>query len=153
MTKTTRTRSDYLAQLQREKAERLIGAIQEVAKTGDVKPFKERCWAMKSQENKRIKRAKQRRDSAAGNALRALVSSPSVAANPVVVQLYAQLAQFEAARVNLLQLLQADNALFNAKLALLNGEYKLLASHFAVLASMGRLQEALNVVSARADEN
>lgn len=64
MTKTTRTRSDYLAQLQREKAERLIGAIQEVAKTGDVKPFKERCWAMKSQENKRIKRAKQRRDSA-----------------------------------------------------------------------------------------
>lgn len=62
-------------------------------------------------------------------------------------------AQFEAARVNLLQLLQADNALFNAKLALLNGEYKLLASHFAVLASMGRLQEALNVVSGRTDEN
>lgn len=62
-------------------------------------------------------------------------------------------AQFEAARVNLLQLLQSDNALFNAKLALLNGEYKLLATQFAVLASMGRLQEALNVVSGKTDEN
>ncbi len=62
-------------------------------------------------------------------------------------------AQFEAARVNLLQLLQSDNALFNASLALLNGEYKLLASQFAVLASMGKLQESLNVVSAANNEN
>jgi len=62
-------------------------------------------------------------------------------------------AQFEAARVNLLQLLQSDNALFNAKLALLNGEYKLLASQFAILASMGRLQEALSVVSTGTNEN
>lgn len=62
-------------------------------------------------------------------------------------------AQFNGARVNLLQLLQADNALFNTRLAQINGEYELLASQFALLASMGRLQEALNVVSAGAYEN
>lgn len=62
-------------------------------------------------------------------------------------------AQFEGARVNLLQLLQADNALFNTKLTLMNGEYKLLASQFAALASMGRLQEALNVVPVRANDD
>lgn len=55
-------------------------------------------------------------------------------------------AQFEGARINLLQLLQADNALFNARLTLMNGEYTRLASEFAVLASMGRLQESLSVV-------
>ncbi len=59
--------------------------------------------------------------------------------------------QFEGARVNLLQLLQSDNALFNARLGFMNGEYRMLASRFAVLASMGRLQETLNVVSADAD--
>ena len=54
-------------------------------------------------------------------------------------------AQFEAARVNLLNLLQTENALFNARLAHVNGEYGLLASQYAVLASMGRLQEALSL--------
>ncbi len=59
-------------------------------------------------------------------------------------------AQFEGARINLLQLLQSDNALFNARLALVNGEFRVLASQFAVLASMGRLQESMNVVEASA---
>lgn len=61
-------------------------------------------------------------------------------------------AQFEAARINLLQLLQSDNARFNADLSLLNAEYRLLASQYAILAGMGRLQVALNLVAARADE-
>ena len=64
--------------------------------------------------------------------------------------LKAQQQQFEGAKVNLLQLLQTENALFNAKLALMNGEYKLLSSEYSILASTGRLQEALNVVSASA---
>lgn len=62
--------------------------------------------------------------------------------------LKAQEAQFEAARANLLQLLQTENALFNARLALLNGEYRLMATDYSILASMGRLQEALNIVPA-----
>lgn len=62
-----------------------------------------------------------------------------------------QQAQFEAAKVNLLQLMQTENALFNAKAALLNGEYGMLAAQFAVLSSIGRLQEALNIVPVVAD--
>jgi adhesin transport system outer membrane protein len=61
--------------------------------------------------------------------------------------------QFEGARINLLQLLQADNAHFNAKLALMSADYRLVASRFNALASMGRLQEALNVVPAAATRN
>lgn len=61
-------------------------------------------------------------------------------------------AQFEGARINLLQLLQADNSRFNTALSLMNAEYRLLASQYAILAGMGRLQEALNVVSAEAHE-
>lgn len=62
MKKRASTRADYVARIQREKAERLINAVQEVARSGDIRPFKERCWAMKAQENKRIQRAKQRRE-------------------------------------------------------------------------------------------
>ncbi|MCB9991876.1 MAG: TolC family protein [Rhodospirillales bacterium] len=61
-------------------------------------------------------------------------------------------AQFEGARINLLQLLQADNARFNTGLSLMNAEYRHLASQFAILASMGRLQEALNLVVAGNNE-
>lgn len=66
--------------------------------------------------------------------------------------LKAQQQQFEGGKVSLLQLLQTENALFNAKLALMNGEYKLLASEYTILASTGRLQEALNVVPASATD-
>ncbi len=61
-------------------------------------------------------------------------------------------AQFEGARINLLQLLQADNSRFNTSLSLMNAEYRLLAGQYAILAGMGRLQEALNVVSAEVHE-
>lgn len=54
--------------------------------------------------------------------------------------------QFKAARVNLFQLLQSDNQLFTTKLAALNSDYALIAAHYSVLASMGRLQSAFNVV-------
>lgn len=54
-------------------------------------------------------------------------------------------AQFEGARVNLLQLMQAHNQLFNTQLEGVNGRYRYLAAQFAVLASMGRLQEVMNV--------
>lgn len=54
--------------------------------------------------------------------------------------------QFEGARINLLQLLQADNSHFTATLALMNADYRLMAARFNALASMGRLQEALNIV-------
>lgn len=60
-------------------------------------------------------------------------------------------AQFEGARVTLLQLLQSDNALFNARLAQLNGEYKLAAAQYNALASIGRLQESLNLMAAKRD--
>lgn len=52
-------------------------------------------------------------------------------------------AQFEGAKMNILQVLQAENALFNAKLTLLNDRYRVLASRYAVIAGMGRMREAL----------
>jgi len=59
-----------------------------------------------------------------------------------------QQVQFEASRVNILQLLQTENALFNASFALMSGEYKLLESQYTILASMGGLQQALNLAPA-----
>jgi adhesin transport system outer membrane protein len=60
--------------------------------------------------------------------------------------------QFEAARINILQLMQADNARFNVKMSVLNSEYRHLASQYSLLANSGRLQEALGVVQANIDE-
>lgn len=51
-------------------------------------------------------------------------------------------AQFEGAKVNLLQLMQADNQLFNTKLESINGRYRLINAQYGMLASMGRLQNA-----------
>lgn len=56
-------------------------------------------------------------------------------------------AQFEVSRVNLLQLMQSENALFNSKIALLNADYRYIASQFVTLANIGKLQDALHVVS------
>jgi adhesin transport system outer membrane protein len=53
--------------------------------------------------------------------------------------------QFEAARINLLQLLQSENALFNTELSLKNGTFRHVAAKFNALASMGVLQNALGV--------
>ncbi len=61
--------------------------------------------------------------------------------------------QFEGARANLLQLMQSENALFNAELSVVNGEFRVMAAQFAILASTGRLQEALSVVPAAGHGN
>ncbi len=54
-------------------------------------------------------------------------------------------AQFEAARINLLQLMRSNNQLFTARLEKMNAEYRVLASQFAILSKIGRLQESLFV--------
>ena len=54
-------------------------------------------------------------------------------------------AQFEGARVNLLQLMQSHNQLFNTQLETVNGEYRYLGAQYSTLASIGQLQQALNV--------
>lgn len=51
--------------------------------------------------------------------------------------------QFEGARVNLLQLMQSHNQLFNTDLESLNGKYRYMAAQYAVLASMGQLQDVM----------
>ncbi len=52
--------------------------------------------------------------------------------------------QFEGARISQLQLMQTHNQLFNTLLEKVNGEHRLLAAQYAILASVGRLQESLN---------
>jgi len=61
-------------------------------------------------------------------------------------------AQFEGARVTQLQLMQAHNQVFNAGLEKMNGEYRMIAAQYALLASVGRLQESLNVVAPDSNE-
>jgi adhesin transport system outer membrane protein len=51
--------------------------------------------------------------------------------------------QFEGARVRLLQLMQAENQLFNAQLEAITAEYRYLLSQYGVLASMGQLLEVV----------
>ncbi|HEY8189501.1 MAG TPA: TolC family protein [Micavibrio sp.] len=60
--------------------------------------------------------------------------------------------QFEAAKITLLNLLQAENAHFNAKLGVLNADYRHMAAEYSILASTGRLQDALNVKPAGVHE-
>ena len=57
-----------------------------------------------------------------------------------------------SSQVGIQQLMQADNARFNAKMSVLNSEYRHLASQYSLLANSGRLQEALGVVQANIDE-
>jgi adhesin transport system outer membrane protein len=52
--------------------------------------------------------------------------------------------QFEGAKVRILQLLQVENQVLNAKLDLMNADYRHLAAQYSVLGSMGRLQSQLN---------
>jgi adhesin transport system outer membrane protein len=47
--------------------------------------------------------------------------------------------QFEGARVRLLQLMQAENQLFNAQLESITSEYRYYLAHYAILASAGEL--------------
>lgn len=55
-------------------------------------------------------------------------------------------AQFEGARVRLLQLMQAENQLFTLKIERINAEYRQLLARFAVLAATGRFQESLGLM-------
>ena len=48
--------------------------------------------------------------------------------------------QFEGARVRLLQLMQAENQLFNAQLESIGANYRTLFAKYNILASMGQLQ-------------
>jgi adhesin transport system outer membrane protein len=52
--------------------------------------------------------------------------------------------QFEGAVVSLLQLMQADNQLFNSKLEAMNAKHRFALSQYAALASVGKLQGALD---------
>lgn len=64
-------------------------------------------------------------------------------------------AQFEGALISQLQLMRADNQLLNTKLEKMNAEHRFQAAGYAILASMGRLQETMILASASAthDEN
>jgi outer membrane protein, adhesin transport system len=55
--------------------------------------------------------------------------------------------QFEGAKISLLQLMQGDNQLFTTHLEKINGEYRLLAAKYALLGSMGRLQQAMDLTT------
>lgn len=52
-------------------------------------------------------------------------------------------AQFEGGRVDLLQLMQADNQLFNTEIEKTIYQYSLLSTQYGVVASLGQLQSAL----------
>jgi adhesin transport system outer membrane protein len=51
--------------------------------------------------------------------------------------------QFEGARVRVLDVMQAENQLFNTELDKLNSKYRALGAHYGVLAGMGRLQDTI----------
>lgn len=53
--------------------------------------------------------------------------------------------QFEASKVRLLQLMQAENQVFTSELEQINSNYRLQMAEYATLASAGRLLEALNL--------
>ncbi len=60
--------------------------------------------------------------------------------------------QFEAAKITVLNLLQAENTHFNARLSMLNADYRYLAAQYSVLANTGHLQDSLNVKPVDAHE-
>lgn len=59
--------------------------------------------------------------------------------------------QFEASKVRLLQLMQAENQVFTSELEQINSNYRLKMAEYSTLASAGRLLEALNVESKSSD--
>ena len=56
--------------------------------------------------------------------------------------------QFEGARVRLLQLMQAENQLFNAQLERITADYRYLLSQYVILASTGQLIESMSSLPA-----
>jgi len=53
--------------------------------------------------------------------------------------------QFEGARISLLQLMQSDNQLLLTKLETLNAQSRVKLAQYSILASMGHLQQTLNI--------
>jgi len=53
--------------------------------------------------------------------------------------------QFEASKVRLLQLMQAENQVFTAELEQINSNYRLMMAEYGMLASTGNLVAALNL--------
>ncbi len=54
-------------------------------------------------------------------------------------------AQFELGRRSLLDLLDAQNELFQARLALNDGDYRVLLAHYELMFTMGNLLQNLNI--------
>ena len=52
--------------------------------------------------------------------------------------------QFEGAVVRLLQIMQAENQLFNTQLEAITADYRNILSHYIVLGSMGKINEGVN---------
>ena len=74
-------------------------------------------------------------------------------ANEKLMQTYH--VQFEGAKVRILQLLQGENQILNAKLDLINADYRALAAQYSVAGSMGTLRQTLKsgVVTAASSTN
>lgn len=62
-------------------------------------------------------------------------------------------AQFEGGKLDMMQLMQSNNMLFNTEIALLNGKYAVLAAQYNVLASMGRLQESMKLAAVQMNDD
>lgn len=60
--------------------------------------------------------------------------------------------QFEASRVRLLQLMQAENQLFTSELEQINADYRLQMAEYSTLATSGRLLAALNLEAEEASK-
>ena len=61
--------------------------------------------------------------------------------------------QFEASKVRLLQLMQAENQLFTTELEQINSNYRVMMAEYTTLASTGRLLDSLNVTVAAKQED
>lgn len=69
------------------------------------------------------------------------VLAERLSANEKLLETYR--VQFEGAKVRILQLLQSENQILNAKLDFLNADYRELAAQYAVMGNLGQLQQAL----------
>ena len=75
---------------------------------------------------------------------RAVVLSEEVVANGQVASTYAQ--EFQIGQRDLLDLLDADNELFNSRTSLVTVEYSVLFSKYRLLTTMGRLNTTLGII-------
>lgn len=74
------------------------------------------------------------------------LAKENVALNKKLLSTYKT--QFEGGKASLLQILQTENRVLNTKLEEINAEYRLIMAQFGALASMGRLQDSLNILPA-----